>query len=81
VKPLERSYILGISPSLLKEYETLYRQALVKYPAKLKELEERYAGYSNPLPYKEIDRRKEGFHGALQGKKNRLGRATHHARP
>jgi len=42
VKPQERSYILGISPSLLKEYETLYRRALTKYPAKLKELEERY---------------------------------------
>jgi biotin operon repressor len=79
VKPMERSYILGISPSLLKDYETLYRQALVKYPAKLKELEERYSSYPNPLPYKEIDRRKEGFHGAAQGKKNRLGRATRHA--
>lgn len=80
VKPIERSYILGISPSLLKDYETLYRQALVKYPAKLKELESRYTGYPNPLPYKEIDRRKEGFRGALQGKKSRLGRATSHAR-
>jgi Protein of unknown function (DUF1670) len=80
VKPAERGYILGISPSLLKEYETLYRQALVKYPAKLKELEGRYTGYPNPVPYKEIDRRKEGFHGALRGKKNRLGRARQHAR-
>lgn len=79
VKPQERGYILGISPSLLKEYETLYRRALTKYPAKLKEIEDRYTGYANPLPYKEIDRRKEGFHGALRGKKNRLGRA--HARP
>lgn len=80
VKPVERSYILGISPSLLKDYETLFRQALVKYPAKLKELEERYSGYHNPLPYKEIDRRKEGFHipGGLGGK-NRLGRARRHA--
>jgi biotin operon repressor len=81
VKPLERSYILGISPSLLRDYETLYRQAMVKYPGKLKELEDRYTGYSNPLPYKEIDRRKEGFHGAVRGKKNRLGRAKHYARP
>jgi biotin operon repressor len=81
VKPLERSYILGISPSLLKDYETLYRQALVKYPAKLKELEERYSSYPNPLPYKEIDRRKEGFRAGGLGKKNRLGRAKHHARP
>ena len=79
VKPQERSYILGISPSLLKEYETLYRRALTKYPAKLKEIEERHTGYPNPLPYKEIDRRKEGFHRALRGKKNRLGRS--HARP
>ena len=79
VKPQERSYILGISPSLLKEYETLYRRALTKYPAKLKEIEDRYTGYPNPLPYKEIDRRKEGFHRALRGKKNHLGRA--HARP
>jgi DNA-binding Lrp family transcriptional regulator len=79
VRPQERSYILGISPSLLKEYEMLYRRALTKYPAKLKEIEDRYTGYPNPLPYKEIDRRKEGFHGALRGKKNRLGRA--HARP
>ena len=81
VKPMERSYILGISPSLLKDYETLYRQALVMYPAKLKELEGRYTGYPNLLPYKEIDRRKEGFRGALQGKKNRLGRAKQYARP
>lgn len=79
VKPQERSYILGISPSLLKEYETLYRRALTKYAAKLKEIEDRYTGYPNPLPYKEIDRRKEGFQGALRGKKNRLGRA--HVRP
>jgi hypothetical protein len=80
VRPVERSYILGISPSLLKDYETLYRRALVKYPAKLKELEGRYAGYPKPMPYKEIDRRKEGFRGALLGKKNRLGRARQHAR-
>jgi mRNA-degrading endonuclease RelE of RelBE toxin-antitoxin system len=79
VKPQERGYILGISPSLLKEYETLYRRALTKYPAKLKELEDRYTRYPNPLPYKEIDRRKEGFHRALRGKKTRQGRT--HARP
>lgn len=81
VKPMERGYILGISPSLLRDYESLYRQALAKYPAKLKELEERYSGYSNPLPYKEIDRRKEGFRlpGGL-GKKNRVGRPKRHAR-
>ncbi len=78
VKPQERSYLLGISPSLLKEYETLYRRALSTYAGKLKELEGRYTGYSNPLPYKEIDRRKEGFHGARQGGKKRMGGA--HAR-
>jgi len=78
VKPLERSYILGVSPALLAQYGQLYRQALVKYPTKLKELEERYRGYTNPLPYKEIDRRKEGFlHGGL-GEKN--GRRVSHAR-
>jgi len=79
VKPLERSYILGISPSLLKDYEKLFRQAMVKYPGKLKELEERYRGYPNPLPYKEIDRRKEGFRAGSLGGKNRLGRAQRHA--
>jgi transposase len=78
VKPGEGSYILGVSPALLAQYGQLYRQALVKYPTKLKELEERYRGYTNPLPYKEIDRRKEGFlHGGL-GKKN--GRRLSHAR-
>jgi biotin operon repressor len=82
IKPVERSYLLGISPSLLKEYEELHRQALVKYAAKLKELEERYSTYPNPLPYQEIDRRKEGFRGVgkLLGKKNRLGRAERYAR-
>jgi biotin operon repressor len=66
----ERSYILGISPSLLKEYEKLSCQARKKYPEKLKEIERRFGGYSNPLPYKEIDKRKEGFRGSV-GKKNR----------
>jgi hypothetical protein len=66
----ERSYILGISPSLLKEYERLYAKAQKIYGEKLKEIEGRYGGYSNPLPYKEIDRRKEGFQGGW-GKKNR----------
>ena len=81
IRPSERSYLLGISPSLLAEYESLHRQALVKYPGKLKELEERYSTYPNPLPYQEIDRRKEGFRGVgrLLGKKNRLGRAERHA--
>jgi len=78
VKPLERSYILGVSPALLAQYERLYRQALAKYPRRLKELEERFRGYSNPLPYKEIDRRKEGFLGGGLGKKS--GRRLSHAR-
>lgn len=67
----ERSYILGISPSLLREYERLYSQARKAYPEKLKEIEGRYGGYSNPLPYKEIDRRKEGFRAGLGGKNRR----------
>jgi hypothetical protein len=66
----ERSYILGISPSLLEQYEKLYSQARKRYPEKLKEIERRFGGYSNPLPYKEIDKRKEGFRGSA-GKKNR----------
>jgi hypothetical protein len=73
----ERSYILGISPSLLEQYQRLYRQARRLYPEKLKELAERYRGYHNPLPYKEIDRRKEGFRGSLGGKK----RGYAHGRP
>jgi hypothetical protein len=81
IRPTERSYLLGISPSLLTEYEELFRKALLKYPARLKELEERYRTYPNPVPYQELDRRKEGFrvHGRLLGKKNRLGRAQRHA--
>ena len=81
IRPTERSYLLGISPSLLTEYEELFRKALLKYPASLKELEERYRTYPNPVPYQELDRRKEGFrvHGRLLGKKNRLGRAQRHA--
>ena len=71
----ERSYILGISPSLLAEYERLYVQAQQRYPEKLKEIEGRYGGYRNPLPYKEIDRRKEGFRGSLGGKNRRSAHA------
>ncbi len=82
IRPSERGYLLGISPTLLKEYEELHRQALVKYPAKLKELGERYATYPNPLPYQEIDRRKEGFRGIRRvlGKKKigTVGRAQAH---
>jgi len=82
VRPSERSYLLGISSSLLAEYETLHRRALVKYPAKLKELEERYRSYPNPLPYHELDRRKEGFRvPGRAGKKNRMGRPERHACP
>jgi hypothetical protein len=66
----ERSYVLGISEPLLKEYEKLYRQAQKKYPEKLQEIVERYAGRGKFLPYKEIDRRKEGFSEGT-GKKNR----------
>jgi biotin operon repressor len=81
VKAQERSYILGISASLLKDYATLFHRALMKYPAKLKELEVRYRDYANPLPYKELDRRKDGFRaGGFLGGKNRLGRAVADAR-
>ncbi len=74
VKAHERSYILGISASLLKDYATLFQRALVKYPVKLKELEARYRDYANPLPYKELDRRKDGFRaGTLLGKKRSVG--------
>lgn len=73
----ERSYILGISPSLLKEYAHLYGQAKKHYRERLKEIEGRYGGYRNPLPYKEIDKRKEGFRGSLGGKNRRFS----HARP
>ena len=81
VKPMERGYILGISPTLLREYEAHHRQVLVMYPGKLTELGERYSGYTNPMPYKEIDRRKEGFRlpGRI-GKRNRVGRPKRHAR-
>lgn len=71
----ERSYILGISPTLLKEYEELYAQAQKHYRERLKEIEGRYGGYHNVLPYKEIDRRKEGFHGGLGGKNRRVAHA------
>jgi hypothetical protein len=72
----ERSYILGISPSLLKEYEKLYGQAQRHYRERLKEIEGRYGGYHNPLPYKEIDKRKEGFRGSLGGKHWRFAHAS-----
>ncbi len=72
----ERSYILGISPSLLKEYEALYGQAQRHYRERLKEIEGRYGGYHNPLPYKEIDKRKEGFCGSLGGKNRRFAHAS-----
>ncbi len=66
----ERCYVLGISRALLREYERLYWQARKLYGGRLQEIERRYGGYSNPLPYKEIDRRKEGFGGGM-GKKRR----------
>jgi hypothetical protein len=54
---------------LLKEYEKLYRQARKNYPEKLRGIVERYAGRGKLLPYKEIDRRKEGFRGGVGGEK------------
>jgi hypothetical protein len=70
----ERGYVLGISEPLLKEYEKLYWQAQKKYPEKLAEIIGR-SGRANPLPYKEIDRRKEGFHARGGGKKRRVAHA------
>jgi biotin operon repressor len=64
----ERSYVLGISEVLLSEYEKLYRQAKKKYREKLEEMVDRHKHGTNMLPYKEIDRRKEGFR---VGKKSR----------
>jgi hypothetical protein len=61
LRPDERSYVLGISVALLREYEKLYYQALKKYPERLKEIVERYGGGAKVLEYKELDRRKEGF--------------------
>ena len=67
----ERAYVLGLSGSLLKQYEQLYFRARRLYPERVKELLGRYRGRSNMVPYKELDRRKEGFHGGLRGKKSR----------
>ena len=64
----ERSYVLGISEVLLAEYEELYRQAKKKYRAKLEEVVDRHKHGTKLLPYKEIDKRKEGFR---VGKKSR----------
>jgi len=65
----ERSYVLGISEPLLAEYEKLYRQAKKKYREKLEEIVDRHKHGTKLLPYKEIDRRKEGFKEGV-GKKN-----------
>lgn len=66
----ECSYILGISPALLGEYEKLYRQARKHYPDRLKEIVDRHSGRAKFMEYKEIDKRKEGFR--CEGKKRRV---------
>ena len=68
----ERSYVLGISEALLREYEKLYYQAEKRYPERLKEIVERYGGGAKRLEYKELDRRKEGFRIGSEGKKRRV---------
>jgi len=76
LKPHERSYILGISPALLRDYERLYWQAHRRYQERLKEIMDRYSGCANALEYQEIDRRKEGFRmGGSEGKKRRAAYA------
>lgn len=57
----ERSYVLGISGVLLSEYEKLYRQGKKRYREKMEEIVDRHQHGTKVLPYKEIDRRKEGF--------------------
>jgi len=74
----ERAYVLGLSASLLKQYEQLYFRARRLYPERVQELLGRYRGRSNIVPYKDLDRRKEGFRDG-RGKKE--GRALPHARP
>ena len=65
----ERSYVLGISEVLLAEYEKLYRQAKKTYREKLEEIIERHKHGAKLVPYKEIDKRKDGFRvGEKSGK-------------
>jgi biotin operon repressor len=69
LRPQERSYVLGISDALLREYEKLYYQAVARYPERLREIVGRYGGGAKVLEYKELDRRKEGFRIGGVGKK------------
>jgi biotin operon repressor len=75
LRPHERSYVLGMSEALLREYEKLYYQAMRRYPGRLKEIVERYGGGAKVLEYKELDRRKEGFRIGSEGKKRRAAYA------
>lgn len=76
--PQERSYILGISQALLREYERLYHQARKRYPQRLNEIVDRHGGGAKVLEYKELDRRKEGFRtsGSRGEKRRGVGHAT-----
>jgi biotin operon repressor len=75
LRPAERSYVLGISEALLREYQKLYFQAIRRYPERLKEIVERYGGGAKVLEYKELDRRKESFRIGGSGKKRRAAYA------
>ena len=76
LRPHERSFILGISAGVLRDYERLYGQARRKYPRRLKEIVERYGGGAKVLEYKELDKRKEGFRIGGMGKKRRPAYAS-----
>ena len=75
LRPDERSYVLGISEALLREYQKLYSQARRRYPERLKEIVERHGGGAKVLEYKELDRRKESFRIGGSGKKRRTAYA------
>jgi hypothetical protein len=72
----ERSYVLGISEALLREYEKLYYQAKKRYPERLKEIVERHGGGAKCLEYKELDRRKEGFPRCIVGREEKKRRVA-----
>jgi transposase len=76
LKSWERSFVLGLSKPLLAEYERLYFKARRVYGVPLAEILGRLRAHPNLVPYKDLDRRKEGF--SLSGKKRR---AHESARP
>jgi DNA-binding Lrp family transcriptional regulator len=78
LKAWERGFVLGLSKPLLKEYERLYFRAQKIYPEPLGEILGRLRAHPKLVPYKDLDRRKEGFRDSLGGKKRR---AYDYARP